>query len=154
MGGVFMFIDKKIKEIEQIRRDLPKQAKVIANKFKAEILDYIRENQLFDLGIDGKGNKLLEYKPFTVSIKKQKGQPTNRTTLSDTGSFYDGFDLLFTNKNAIGVFSRDAKTPDLIDKYGADIFTFTVNNIEEIDTKIFEENLIKWILNTPTFTQI
>lgn len=154
MGGVFMFIDKKIKEIEQIRRDLPKQARLIANKFKTEILDYIREKQLFEKGIDGKGSKLLDYKPFTIAIKRQKGQPTNRTTLFDTGSFFSGFDLVFTDQNAIGVFSRDEKTPDLIDKYGADIFTFTVNNIKEIDTKIFEENLIKWILNTPTFTQI
>lgn len=153
MGGVFMFIDKKIKEIEQIRRDLPKQAKEIANKFKTEILDYIREKQLFDEGIDGKGNKLLGYKPFTIGIKRQKGQPTNRTTLFDTGNFFKGFDLIYTDQNALGVFSRDSKTPDLVEKYGADIFTFTAENIKEIDSKIFEENLIKWILNTPTFTQ-
>ena len=147
-------IDKKIKEIELIRKQLPKQAEKIAIKFKAEILDYIREKQLFDKGIDGTGSKLLKYKPFTIAIKKQKGQPYDRTTLNDTDSFYRGFDLVFTDQNAIGVFSRDEKTPDLIAKYGADIFTFTTSNIEEINTKIFEENLIKWILNTSTFTQI
>lgn len=148
-----MYIDDKIKGLEQIRKNLNSEAKKIANKYKTEILDYIREKQLFDEGIDGKGNRLLEYKPFTIAIKRQQGQPTNRTTLFDTGSFYRGFDLIFTDQNAIGVFSRDSKTPDLIDKYGADIFTFTTSNIKEIDG-IFEENLIKWILNTPTFTQI
>lgn len=149
-----MIIDKKIKEIQKIRQELPKQAKTIANKYKKEILDYIREKQLFDLGIDGKGKKLLEYKPFTIAIKRQQGQPTNRTTLFDTGSFYDGFDLIFTDQNAIGVFSRDEKTPDLISKYGQDIFIFTESNIDKINTEIFEKNLIEWILNTPTFTQI
>lgn len=149
-----MYIDKKIKELEQIRKELPKRAELIAKKYKEQILDYIREKQLFDLGIDGKGNKLLDYKPFTVAIKRQKGQPINRTTLFDTGSFFKGFDLIFTDQSAIGVFSRDAKTPDLVEKYGADIFTFTAENIKEIDSKIFEENLIKWILNTPTFTQV
>ena len=149
-----MYLDKKIKELEQIRKDLPNQAKIIANKYKTEILDYIREKQLFEQGIDGKGRNLLEYKPFTIAIKRQKGQPTDRTTLFDTGSFFRGFDLIFTDQNAIGVFSRDAKTPDLIEKYGADIFTFTENNIEEIDTKIFQDKLIQWILKTPTFTQI
>lgn len=149
-----MFIENKIKELEQLKQDIPKQAKLIANKYKKEILDYIREKQLFDLGIDGKGKKLLEYKPFTIAIKRQQGQPTNRTTLFDTGSFYDGFDLIFTDQNAIGVFSRDAKTPDLIAKYGQDIFIFTESNIDKINTEIFEKNLIEWILKTPTFTQI
>lgn len=149
-----MFLKGKIKELEQIKRDLPKEAKKIAEKYKEQILDYIRENQLFEQGIDGNGNKLLDYKPFTIAIKQQKGQPTDRTTLNDTGSFYRGFDLIFTDQNAIGVFSRDEKTPELVKKYGADIFSFTVKNIEEINSVIFEENLIKWILSTPTFTVI
>lgn len=149
-----MFIEKKIKELEQLRQEVTKQAELIAKKYKIKILDYIREKQLFEEGIDGKGRKLREYKPFTVAIKKQKGQPTNRTTLFDSGDFYRGFDLIFTDQNAIGVFSRDEKTPELIDKYGADIFTFTVENIKEINTEIFEAKLIEWLLNTKTFTQI
>lgn len=148
-------LDKKIQELERLKKELPKQAEVISKKFKVKILDYIRDRQLFDKGIDGKGNKLTpEYKPFTIAIKRQKGQPTDRVTLSDTGSFYDGFDLIFTDQNSIGVFSRDSKTPEIIEKYGSDIFTFTVDNIKEIDKEIFEKNLIKWLLNSKTFTQI
>lgn len=149
-----MFLDKEIQQLRKIQKSLNKEAAKIAVKYKTEILDYIREKQLFEKGIDGKGNKLLEYKPFTVAIKRQKGQPTNRTTLEDTGSFYRGFDLIFTDQDAIGVFSRDGKTPELIEKYGADIFTFTSENIKEINSNIFEENLIKWILTQPPFTTI
>lgn len=149
-----MFLDKEIQQLRKIQKSLNKEAAKIAVKYKTEILDYIREKQLFEKGIDGKGNKLLEYKPFTVAIKRQKGQPTNRTTLEDTGSFYRGFDLIFTDQDSIGVFSRDEKTPELIEKYGADIFTFTSENIKEINSNIFEENLIKWILTQPPFTTI
>ena len=149
-----MFLDKEIQQLRKIQKSLNKEAAKIAVKYKTEILDYIREKQLFEKGIDGKGNKLLEYKPFTVAIKRQKGQPTNRTTLEDTGNFYRGFDLIFTDQDAIGVFSRDKKTPELIEKYGEDLFTFTSENIKEINSNIFEENLIKWILTQPPFTTI
>lgn len=147
-------LQDKINQIRQIQKGLNGEAKNIAKQYKSVILDYIRDNQLFDRGIDGKGNKLKPYKPFTIAIKKQKGQPTNRTTLFDTGSFTSKMDLLVTDQNAIGVFSRDEKTPDLIEKYGADIFTFTVENQKQIDLEIFETNLIKWVLSQPPFSTI
>ena len=149
-----MSISSKIKELEKLRDEVPKEAKRIAKKFKGEILDYIREKQLYEKGIDGTGKKLLKYKPFTIAIKKAKGEVYDRTTLLDSGSFYDKMDLIFTDQNAIGVFSRDEKAPELRSKYGSDIFTFTVNNQGEINEEIFLKNLIKWLLNTKTFTQI
>lgn len=149
-----MNIASKIKELESLQKYVPKQAELIAKKYKSVILDYIREKQLYEKGIDGKGNKLLKYKPFTIAVKKSKSEVYNRTTLLDSGSFYDGMDLIFTDQNAIGIFSRDEKAPDLISKYGSDIFTFTVNNQEEINEDIFLKNLIKWLLSTKTFTQI
>lgn len=149
-----MDISKKIQELTKLKDEIPREAEQIAIKYKSTILDYIREKQLFEKGINGKGNRLLEYKPFTIAIKRQKGQPTDRTTLNDTGSFFRGFDLIFTDQNAIGIFSRDEKTPDLLEKYGADIFTFTVDNQKEINEEIFLKNLVTWLLNTKTFTQI
>ena len=148
------FISNKIKELIQLKNEVPKQAEIIARKYKKEILDYIREKQLFEQGIDGKGKKLKSYKPFTIAIKKQKGEVYNRTTLLDTGSFYDKMDLIFTDQNAIGIFSRDEKTPDLLQKYGQNVLILTVKNQKEVDSKIFEENIIKWLLNTKTFTEI
>jgi hypothetical protein len=154
VGAFFMNIASKIKELERLKKKVPNQAKVISKKYKDVILDYIREKQLYEKGIDGNGSKLLKYKPFTIAIKKAKGEVYNRTTLLDSGSFYDGMDLIFTDQNAIGIFSRDEKAPDLISKYGSDIFAFTVNNQEEINEEIFLKNLIKWLLNTKVFTQI
>lgn len=149
-----MFIQKKIKELEKLKLEVPKQAEKIIFKFKEQILDLIREEQLFDKGIDGEGNKLQAYTSFTVGLKKLNQQPSNRTTLNDSGDFYKAFDLLFTDQHSIGVFSRDSKTPELIEKYGRNIFTFTVDNNKIINEEIVLKNLIEWLLNTQTFTQI
>lgn len=148
------YILNKIKELQKVHDEIPHQAEIIAKKFKDEILDFIREKQLFDKGIDGKGKSLREYTPYTIALKRLKGQPTNRTTLLDTGSFTEKMDLIFTDQNSIGIFSRDSKTPELIEKYGADIFTFTIENNKIINEEIFIKNLIKWMLKTPAFSKI
>ncbi len=148
------YILNKIKELERLEKEVPQQAEVIAKKYKDEILDFIKEDQLFNKGIDGQGKKLRKYTNYTIGLKKLKGQPTNRTTLFDTGSFTEKMDLIFTDQNSIGVFSRDLKTPDLIEKYGSNIFTFTVQNNKIINEDIFTKNLIKWLLSTHTFTKI
>lgn len=149
-----MYIKEKIKQLEQLKRDIPKQVKLIAKNNKKELLDYIRLKQLFEEGIDGLGNKLKPYKPFTIAVKRSQGKDPNIVTLNDTGDFYRGFDLLVTDQYSIGVFSRDDKTPDLIEKYGSDIFTYTVENIKEIEDKIFIEQLLEWMLKTEAFTKL
>lgn len=141
-----MDIDNIIKGLESIKNNVDNQVKRIAIKNKEEILDYIREKQLFEKGEDGKGRKLTAYKPFTIAYKKLKLQPTNRTTLFDTGSFYKNFDLLITDQSAIGVFSRDSKTPKILEKYeGFSIFEFQESNRKEIDEDIFYKQLSEWL---------
>lgn len=149
-----MNIQQKIKELEKIKVDLPNQAKIISTKYKDVILDYIREKQLLEKGIDGTGSKLLRYTNFTIAEKKRKGDVYDRTTLHDTGSFTDKMNLIYTDQNAIGIFSTDSKTPELIEKYGTDIFTFTVDNQKEINEQIFLKNLIAWMFQQKVFTQI
>ncbi len=61
------------------------------------------------------------YTARTVQIKKRKGQPTDRVTLRDTGSFYreifvDVRDRTFVTDSA------DEKAGKLIEKYGGTIF--------------------------------
>ena len=149
-----MYIENKIKQLEQLKKQIPNQVKVIAQKNKKELLDYIRIKQLFEKGIDGLGNKLKPYKPFTVAVKRAQGKDPNIVTLEDTGAFYRGFDLLVTDQYSLGIFSRDSKTPELVEKYGADIFTYTVDNIKELETKIFIEQLTEWMLKQDAFTKI
>jgi len=63
------------------------------------------------------------YKPATITIKKKKGQPTDRVTLRDTGFFYDSIFLVVHKGNeTFNVVSSDTKAPRLLDKYGDSIF--------------------------------
>lgn len=71
-----------------------------------------------------------EYTLFTKRVKSANGQPTDRVTLFDTGSFYnnmfvrkDGDSLIFS--------SSDSKTEELVEKYGEAIFGLTDYDKEE-----------------------
>jgi len=68
--------------------------------------------RLFDKGTYADGTKIETfaaksgvYSPVTQNIKAEKGQPTNRVTLFDSGELYESFDMkatkdtLFVNYN-------------------------------------------------------
>lgn len=148
-----MSIQNKIQELERLKNEVPKEAERIANKFKQDILDYVRIEQLYKRGIKGDGTELKEYTNFTKSIKISKGQPYDRTTLLDTGSFFAFFDLKLID-NELDIFSTDTKTVKLIEKYGESIFDLTIKNNKIVNEQIFETNLAQWLLKTKTFTQI
>ena len=61
------------------------------------------------------------YAPLTIAIKRMKGQPTDRVTLKDTGSFYAGAYVIVTTDSVL-TGSRDEKTVKLVEKYGEAIF--------------------------------
>jgi len=71
-----------------------------AMSYADELAVKLNQNQL-QSGTDSDGNILSTYKAentnvyanYTISIKKAKGQPTNKVTLKDTGEFYDSMEL-------------------------------------------------------------
>lgn len=137
-------LDEQLKSIKDTRSDLESQALLIIAEIQEWIIDLNREEQLFEKGIDSKGSLLKPYTSYTIALKKQKGEVYNRTTLLDTGDFYEGFYL--TAKNGfIEVSSSDDKTGKLKSKYGKNIFGFTVDHELIINERILEE-LLKWIL--------
>lgn len=86
--------------------------------------------QMFQ-GIRSDGKEINpQYSPFTVEQKKKKGQVTDRVTLRDTGSFYEGL-VLKANKDTISFFSTDEKSDKLEKKYGKQIFGLTNENKKE-----------------------
>lgn len=70
------------------------------------------------------------YAPLTVLIKDQKGQPTDRVTLKDTGSFYEGM-FVDVNSETFDIDSTDEKTEALKEKYGNRIFGLTTESKSE-----------------------
>jgi len=81
------------------------------------ILDANRSQMM--LGLDKEGNKILpEYTPFTIEIKKEKGQPTDRVTLKDTGDFHREM-FMKVDSTSIFIDSNDEKTEKILKKYDA-----------------------------------
>jgi hypothetical protein len=110
------FIDSLAPKIQGVFRDVLKEYDYV-------IVDYIAQDQLFEKGEDGLGQKLIEkngYARLTISIKKLKGQPTDRVTLKDTGDFYESIRINVYDDR----FEVSQNVPygsDLIKKYGGEI---------------------------------
>jgi hypothetical protein len=100
---------------------------------KKLILDLNRIDQLFEQGINAKGVSLGEYAITTIlgtakfKGKIEKGQPTDRVTLKDTGEFYESFDIDFNN-DGFEIIATDKEF--LLDKYKG-ILGLTTDNLEE-----------------------
>ncbi len=85
------------------------------------------ENQLFK-GIRSDGTEITPpYTGYTISIKTEKNQPTDRVTLKDTGDFYDSFVAYVDGSKDIIITSNPIK----VDEFG-----FTTNLIEKYGDKI------------------
>lgn len=101
------------------------------------------QDQLFNKGIRSDGSDIKpDYTPFTISIKQEKGQPTDRVTLKDTGDFYDSFvafvdssaDIII-NSNPIKIDESGLET-NLLFKYGEKIEGLTEQNLDIITRKL------------------
>jgi hypothetical protein len=102
-------------------------------------IDLNTDSQLFDKGIDSRGNLLPgPYAPFTIDIKGLKGQPTDRITLRDTGDFHDSF-FMDAGSFPIKIDASDSKTSELKSDWGEDIFGLTDESLEEFRKHILPE---------------
>ena len=112
---------------------------------EAYIIDMNAEEQLFEQGINRLGVDIMDYAPYsplTIAIKEEKGQPTNRVTLRDTGDFEASFFLEVGDKQ-FEIKASDFKTEDLIKKYGRQILGLTDENIAALIWQYIFPDLIK-----------
>lgn len=84
-------------------------------------------------GLDSEGNRIEpDYTPFTVQIKKQKGQPYDRVTLRDTGDFHAGMFLSGGNNNQFAIGNSDGKAGALLRKYSDKILGLNEDSIQKL----------------------
>ena len=141
-------IDKKIAAVTLISKNGDELAAQIIIENDHVIIDMNTDDQLFEKGIDSKGRRLADsdpYSPFTVGIKKLKGQPTNRVTLKDTGDFHASFKAK-KNGSTVTIGADDSKTRDLVDRYGKEIFGLIEENEEEVRITYVKPEVSKQIL--------
>lgn len=79
-------------------------------------------------GIRADGSEITpDYTRATVQIKQEKGQPTDKVRLHDTGDFYESiFVKIFDD--VFDLDATDAKTDELTAKYGDAILDLTEQN--------------------------
>jgi hypothetical protein len=147
--NVLEFKKKLIKARDGIQQET---AKIIL-KFEKQIVDLVRENQIFQDGEDGSGNIIGVYKvsfnrPFehsnTRGYPKIKGTQVN---LFDRGDLYKSFTTDY-GSFVLEVFPTDNKADELMSKYGNDIFFMQTKNKEIVNFNIILPELQKFVKNT------
>lgn len=135
------------KKLKKARAGLNQEVAKIILKFEKQIVDLVRLQQLFERGIDGDGNKITpEYMPFTVAVKRIKGDTSDHVTLFDEGNLFKSFTTDY-GSFVLEIFPTDFKADDLIEKYGKSIFWATVEHEKVINFNIIMPPLQIWFKN-------
>ena len=111
--------------------------------FKTQILDWIRQDQLFQRGIDGDGDIIGLYSEFTEMINPEKVAGTPYT-LFDSGAFYRsmfitigiGSDPSITIDADPIKIDDDGEKTNLFWKYGENIVALTDENKTKLANEI------------------
>ena len=109
------------------------------SEFEALVIELNTDVQLFEQGIDANEQSLGEYTAFTKELKKQKGQPTDRITLKDTGDFYKSFRVRSTNNGFVIMANAIKEDTDLTQEFGEDIIGLTDLSISQVQLFLLDE---------------
>jgi len=138
------------KRVSKLRSEVLFRVIFSINEIKEEIIYLNTQEQLFEKGIDSEGVRLdvargYGYANVTKKIKAQKGQPTDRITLKDTGEFYQSFRV--DVREGVITINADAQKDDtnLFDEWGVDILGLTEESIKRLKPLVIE-NYKKYIL--------
>lgn len=139
-------LEANIKQMNKFAEYAEKEALKSLKKDSKKVVNIERE-RLFD-GKTYTGERITpSYKPYTVMIKEQKGQPTDRVTLKDTGAFHKSIKFEIS-KTLTQLTATDEKTAKLEAKYDnilglsekSDVFIIT-NIIDRVNPKLFKKLL-------------
>lgn len=134
-------IDKVIQGLTDFQKSVDSLVLDAAMENEALILDMNTDDQLYEKGINSKGEKINPpYTNYTVKIKKELGQPSNRVTLRNEGDFHKSF-YLKKKAEELEIGATDPKTEEIVWKYGEEIFGLSPENLDEL-----QEHYIKPVL--------
>lgn len=138
------------KRVSKLRSEVLFRVIFSINEIKEEIIYLNTQEQLFEKGIDSEGVRLdvargYGYANVTKKIKAQKGQPTDRITLKDTGEFYQSFRV--DVRAGVITINADAQKDDtnLFTEWGIDILGLTEESINRLKPLVIE-NYKQYIL--------
>jgi hypothetical protein len=135
-------IDTLITSLKEYKDNINEYMEDITRSIEDEIKD-LNVHQQYDLGQDRNGNMITPgYTPFTISIKRWKGQPTDRVTLQDTGQFHSSFKIRY-DEDSFELYANDWKTESLVEKYGNDIFGLHDDAARELADQVYQPRMIQ-----------
>lgn len=141
-----MIFGQQISFIDEFEKYLFVELQTTVNDFDHVLENYITEQQLFERGIKGTGEKLPGYARTTIRLKIRKGQPVDRTTLRDEGDFHASIDVIGTPYH-IEISSDVEHAKWLVGRYGRDILRITNENFKEFFNEYYIPNLKKYVDN-------
>jgi len=143
-------LEPYVKEIADIKRDLPDILRKILIKRRDEVIGILKNEQLSE-GLNSKGQVVGRYSSNTPNYidpsnppRKDKiaGQPYN---FEWTGGLFDNMYLHFEDLKSYSLFSADNKAKFLEKEYG-DIFTLTDKNNEQVNEQILRPEMFDEII--------
>tara|TARA_R100000773_G_C4213302_1_gene112337 strand:+ start:234 stop:701 length:468 start_codon:yes stop_codon:yes gene_type:complete len=115
--------------------------------FRTWVLNLVRQDQLFDKGIDEDGDVIGYYSEFTEMMNPEKVAGTHYT-LKDTGEFFESFYLTIypgyfeINANPIKT-NEDGETENLFYKYTESIIGLTSESKDKLGREILRRYQIE-----------
>jgi hypothetical protein len=128
--------NQQIRFIQSLEREFFVVLERIIEANNLVIKDYIVDKQLFQKGIDGNKKRLKGYKRTTIRYKLSKGQPVDRTTLKDSGTFHASITIK-AYKDRFEISSDVNHAKYLVARDGKDIMRPTDENMNEFMRKYF-----------------
>lgn len=106
--------------------------KTFDNATKEEILEWVREDQLRDKGVNKFGEVIGYYSMTTASLSDGKKAFNTHYTLFDTGDFYRSMFVVVTSE-MVEINANAQKGKDnLFDKFGTEILGLTNENFDKL----------------------
>jgi len=142
-------MEKGFNTVREFVRKLPEVVhESMSNSFKSHepIIVKYQQSQLYDKGEDSKGSIIRPaYTPFTVRMKKSKGQPTDRVTWKDTGKLYKSIEVIVRGDEVeINVFNVPYYKK-LLEKYGEEVIGLQQELLKEFVNNFVVPDLKKMI---------
>ncbi|MDB5280889.1 MAG: hypothetical protein JWR61_5844 [Ferruginibacter sp.] len=101
-------------------------------KVQKKILDLNRIDQLFDRGVDSKGDALPPYAKSTIAKKKAAGQEYTHMTLKDKGDFYESFKIVMVDGGFVIEADAEKDGTDLTKRYGKEILGLSEDSMGKL----------------------
>lgn len=134
-----------MKIFDDIKKELRSLQTSGINKMIREIIQensevLIKYNlEQLDEGLDMNLESLGEYSPYTIEVKKAKGQQYDHINLKDTGDFRDSFKI-DVSRDSFEVDATDSKTDELKEDFGAAILGINDEDVQRfVDTVLYRE---------------